>query len=234
MLNIRAWQGYGGNENTATRDWLSTLFGRFVRAKNSRMKKEILEYLNENNGIDYRDLVNLFVAKFPNENEAHYTFIKKTIESLREKKFIETRTSTYGNLGNNVAYPLSNNENKRQPLTLKLIHEERQAGRSTWNIEAIITISGQEELDRMMLNQKIIDTNESVRKTNNRTIGILGFTALLALLTYFKDDSKGVQLQLQQLQTTLKPLEEMKQYHKEIRAFLQTMAKDSVKIHVLK
>jgi len=161
------------------------------------MEEEILKFLNENRGLDFRELIDLLIQKFPNDKEGDHNYIKTELNDLSEKNFVIFRTGDYKFLGD-----ATNLEMIQNRCSLKKIKENKIA-----NIEARITPDGRRELSDLEFksaldkaNKSAIKTNASIRRLNKRTwttniIGLViaGLTGVFIAATFFRECSRDRQ-----------------------------------------
>ena len=113
------------------------------------MDEEILEYLNGNSGLQYRELIDLFMQKFPNETDAIYEHIRETLDDMHKNGLIKLKNaSTYNALGKMVTIP-GNMQGGKELYSLGVIN-----GREGANIEAKITIDGRKVLAELKFKRK--------------------------------------------------------------------------------
>ena len=68
------------------------------------MQNEILEYLYNNEGHTYNDILQYFIDKFPNANQSNLTYAKEVITSLIDKRLISLENDNYKFLNDYVDF----------------------------------------------------------------------------------------------------------------------------------
>ena len=195
------------------------------------MDEEILEYLNGNSGLQYRELIDLFMQKFPNETDAIYEHIRETLDDMHKNGLIKLKNaSTYNALGKMVTIP-GNMQGGKELYSLGVIN-----GREGANIEAKITIDGRKVLAELKFKRQLFEVNQSVIITNKiqKNLGIstivvavLSFLAI-AVSAYYSSKAiseKGLQITNSILKQNTLLLDSMQQSQRGIDSSLRKVGK---------
>jgi hypothetical protein len=130
------------------------------------MEEDILNFLNENHGWNFRDLTDFLMERFPDPNRSALIAIRDMFESLVNSGLVRMKNQSYTSLGMNNRSVTTGGA----IISLETIKKLNVDNPETHSLNAMLTSAGRMELQEIEFRRLTSATNTALEKSATASI----------------------------------------------------------------